>query len=42
MTRCERCGYFWQEVWEERPHCHYEGPDEWAPCNYDDDSSDEG
>ena len=40
MTRCEQCGYQWPDVDEEgnvisAPYCHYEGPDEWAPCAQD-------
>ena len=41
MTRCERCGYFWREGWEDYPSCHYEGPDEWAPCEQDGDDYEE-
>ena len=36
MSRCEQCGYWWQDEDEERPSCHYEGPDAWAPCEQDD------
>ena len=41
MSRCEQCGYQWPDVDENgelinAPYCHYEGPDEWAPCNQDD------
>ena len=41
MTRCERCGYWWADCDEEGepislPYCHYDGPDEWAPCAQDD------
>ena len=36
MARCaEGCGYYWQEVGEDYPRCHYNDP--WpAPCEYDD------
>ena len=34
MARCaDGCGYYWQEKDEKHPSCHYEGPEEWAPCN---------
>ena len=36
MTRCEQCGYFWQEENEDYPSCHYTGIDAWAPCVQDD------
>ena len=41
MSRCEQCGYQWPDVDENgelisAPYCHYEGPDEWAPCAQDD------
>ena len=40
MSRCEQCGYQWPDVDENgelisAPYCHYEGPDEWAPCAQD-------
>ncbi len=41
MGYCEKinCGYYWQEEGEQYPHCHFDGPDGWAPCeveeNYD-------
>lgn len=37
MSECEKrnCGYYWQEADEEYPSCHFEGPDGWAPCEYD-------
>ena len=35
--RCEHCGYWWRERGEEHPSCHYEGPDQWAPCEDEDD-----
>lgn len=37
MARCadSNCGYYWQEVGELYPRCHYDDP--WpAPCEYDD------
>ncbi len=35
MSRCENCGYYWQEAWEDYPSCKYNDP--WpAPCEYDD------
>lgn len=41
MTRCEMCGYFWQEEDENHPYCHYEGVEAWAPCEQDDDYAEE-
>lgn len=35
MTRCEMCGYFWQEEDENHAYCHYDGPAQWAPCEQD-------
>ena len=29
---CKECGYNWREACERYPRCHYDGPDEWAPC----------
>lgn len=29
---CKECGYHWREEGERYPRCHYEGPDEYAPC----------
>lgn len=37
MARCadSNCGYYWQDVDEDYPRCHYDDP--WpAPCEYDD------
>lgn len=36
MSFCP-CGYYWADLDEEGtpislPYCHYDGPDEWAPC----------
>lgn len=41
MNRCFNCGYMWADLDEEgRPitneYCHYDGPDGWAPCEYED------
>lgn len=40
MNRCFNCGYMWADLDDEgrpitREYCHYEGPDAWAPCEYD-------
>lgn len=35
MLKCSNCAYYWQERGEEHPSCHYEGPDKWAPCEYE-------
>lgn len=37
MSKCadSNCGYYWHEVGELYPRCHYNDP--WpAPCEYDD------
>lgn len=38
---CANCGYHWREDNEDYPCCHYEGPDAWAPCAYEDAYEDE-
>ncbi len=37
MNRCEQCGYCYADCDENGvpislEYCHFEGPDEWAPC----------
>lgn len=34
--KCENCGYWWKEDWEDHYGCHYSGPESWAPCEQDD------
>ena len=34
---CKNCGYYWADVNEDGEpesleYCHFDGPDEWAPC----------
>ena len=41
MIRCAYCGYHWQDSDEDYPSCHYEGPEGWAPCEYDDEPIEE-
>ena len=41
MTRCEMCGYYWQEEDEEYSACHYFGPAGWAPCEENDDEDED-
>ena len=36
-VKCKECAYWWKEKCEAYPRCHFEGPDDWAPCNYEDD-----
>lgn len=41
MGRCDYCGYNWADLDDEgtpisREHCHWVGPDDWAPCAQDD------
>ncbi len=33
--KCKDCGYWYKEDSESYPRCHYEGLDDWAPCNYE-------
>lgn len=35
---CKDCPYYWKEEWEKFPGCHFEerGPDDRAPCEYED------
>ena len=39
---CKHCGYCWADRDDDGAliisleYCHYEGPDEWAPCAQDD------
>lgn len=38
---CKHCGYCWADRDDDGTpisleYCHYEGPDEWAPCAQDD------
>ena len=40
MNRCFNCGYCWADVNEDGEpesleYCHFDGPDEWAPCEQD-------
>ena len=38
MGFCKRfnCGYWWREEGEKFPRCHFDGPDDWAPCEVED------
>ena len=36
-VKCKECGYWWQEECETYPRCHFEGPDDWAPCAQEND-----
>lgn len=33
---CRDCPYLWKAEGEEFSRCHYEGPDNYAPCEEDD------
>lgn len=35
MLMCETCGYSWPNYDGDFNHCHFEGPEGWAPCEYD-------
>jgi hypothetical protein len=38
--KCAECGYWWHEVGELSPRCHYDDP--WpAPCEYDEPTEEE-
>ena len=32
---CKYCGYFWQDEDDRYPRCHFDGPVNWAPCEYE-------
>lgn len=39
---CKHCGYCWADVDEDGvpmslEYCHFDGPDSWAPCEYNED-----
>ena len=37
MLRCSNCGYFWHEVGDKYPRCHFPSDDPFpAPCEEDD------
>lgn len=40
MSRCQSCGYHWQDEDEDFPTCHFESMGPWdpAPCEFEDDS----
>lgn len=29
---CSNCGYWYKNDDDRYAHCHFEGPDGWAPC----------
>ena len=40
MSECCNCGYWWADCDDNGEpisleYCHYEGPDDWAPCAQD-------
>lgn len=46
MNRCENCPYnYWDSNDEGESvgyaHCHFTGPDGWAPCEQDDDGEED-
>ena len=34
--RCSECPYWYRSDWDGLTRCHYDGPDHWSPCEYDD------
>ena len=38
---CQYCGYYWYNEEFGRETCNYWGPDEWAPCEQEDDEYEE-
>ena len=38
---CKECGYCWKEEGEKYAHCHFEGPEGWAPCEQDEEEYEE-
>ena len=39
--KCSECGYHWQEEGEQFPCCHFNGPEGWAPCEYEEEPEEE-
>ena len=43
---CKHCGYCWADLDEDGvpislEYCHFDGPDGWAPCEYEDEVEEE-
>jgi len=38
---CKECGYCWKEECEKYAHCHFEGPEGWAPCEQEEEYEEE-
>ena len=38
MSYCDEinCGYYYKAEEDDFPCCHFDGPNGWAPCEYDD------
>lgn len=46
MSRCTNCGYMWADRDDDGApisleYCHYVGPEDWAPCEQDDEYPEE-
>ena len=39
--KCSECGYHYKTEEDKFPCCHFEGPDGWAPCEYEEESEEE-
>lgn len=38
---CKQCFYWWKDIEEDWPCCHYTGPDDLAPCAQEEDDGDD-
>lgn len=38
---CENCPYHYKTEDDRFPCCHFEGPDGWAPCEYEEEYEEE-
>lgn len=38
---CKECCYYWKADGEKYAHCHFEGPEGWAPCEWEEEEEEE-
>lgn len=39
--KCVDCGYYWKEDYERVASCHFVGPEGWAPCEVEDNETED-
>lgn len=39
--KCNECGYWYKAEGDKYPHCHFEGPEGWAPCEQEEEDEEE-